>query len=200
MSGSHASMTGSHASKTSHQWFEAETGQEVPPSRPTAPSPTSPLSPSTPHGSHGNQSSDMLRSEESTGQSMSTTELGHHGNEGDEAYHQSVEGVASNSSLPRNAHQRQISADNIDPTSIMRPGLKFRFEGQLLSSSIRSLPTSLSPTVATPNSPSRYLGYNPQIIPDITLSQPDLARKRHGNELKKLQRATVKVWYHMMYC
>ena len=199
-------MTGSHTSKLSHQWFEAETGQEIP-------SETS-QSRSTASGRQDDRPSinvepvlDELHSEETTGQNITApvvvvamvTEKSVEDNvfqSSDQIGGPSISNNPPEMLVPSGDFQRTVSqpGDNIDPASIIRPGLKFKFQAPTLSTSIRSLPSSFSPT-GTPRSPHTFLGYNPMMIPDVTLSQPELTRKQPNGreELMKLQKATVKV-------
>ena len=67
-----------------------------------------------------------------------------------------------------------------------RQGLKYRLQGQPISSSLHSLPSSFSPA-ATPKSPHTYLGYNPMRIPELTMSQPELVPKIQVHNVDRMQ-------------
>lgn len=94
-------------------------------------------------------------------------------------------------------------------------------KGDVLSSSLHSLPTTFSPSSTPVMTPHKFLGYNPMMvsgghqmevtvtfdlspqIPTLTMSQPNIPEikidpscppHRHRGELSQLQWATVKVW------
>ena len=208
-------MTDAAATATNkHEQFEAETGQEV--LRPeegqgraaatqreggvTVTAPATALSPEEAPVVSPSQQPDtddelakQLCSEETTGQpSLAAAEAlcdrgkPHKLNFG--LYSASQEELSNQPMSDLREIDRQLSQPQQSYGEDLRDrqGLKYRLQGQPMSSSLHSLPSSFSPA-ATPKSPHAYLGYNPMRIPELTMSQPELVPKIQVNNVDRVQ-------------
>ena len=198
-----------------HEQFEAETGQEVPRAEKGASvqregSAATSLSAIAAPSLGGQQrreavvddeGTNKLRSEETTGQPSLTTPSAITKRE---PRLQKQESDSSGWGKPQTlncglADLTEIEGELSQPSQSFGGGdftEQRGLEYKLQSASLQSLPASFSPA-ATPRSPHTYLGYNPLRIPEVTMSQPDLAhsvdRMRAREDIVKLREATVRV-------